>query len=405
MDNYGEYYNIGQLIVRYLRGELPVEEQEKLNAWRKRSEENERLFSKLTDEAFLLEELPGYGSRDRETAREKVRAEVREANRRRVSFIYKRYIKYAAAVVLAAAAGWGLLRFDKAAGDQPDGFASVELLPGGNRAILTLDGGREIDLDKAHTGEIARQDQAVILKSEEGYIAYDLSSAKDISSGKAKFNTISTPKGGQYRLRLPDGSRVWLNAQSSLRFPTWFGGKERQVELTGEAYFEVTHTGAEKVPFRVVSGKQTVEVLGTEFNVSGYSDEGDITTTLLTGKVKIDYSTGEAKAPGFKNVTLSPGQKASVKKLTEEIEISEADIEESIAWKNGRFRFENAELSTIMRQIARWYDVEVEYRGDVEHIRFKAGISRNVPASKIFQILETSGINIKTEGKKIIISK
>ncbi len=402
MDNYEEYYNIGQLIVSHLRGELTVDGQEKLNAWRKRSQENERLFSKLTDEAFLLEELPGYGARDREAAREKIMTGVREAGRRHVSFIYKRYMRYAAVVVLAAAAGWGLFRFDKA-GDQPAGSASVELLPGGNRAILTLDGGREIDLDKAHTGEIARQDQTVILKSEEGYIAYDLSSAKDISSGQAKFNTISTPKGGQYRLRLPDGSRVWLNAQSSLRFPTWFGGKERQVELTGEAYFEVTHT--EKVPFRVVSGKQTVEVLGTEFNVSGYSDEGDITTTLLTGKVKIDYSTGEAKAPGSKNVTLSPGQKASVKKLTEEIEVSEADIEESIAWKNGRFRFENAELSTIMRQIARWYDVEVEYRGDVEHIRFKAGISRDVPASKIFRILETSGINIKTEGKKIIISK
>lgn len=404
MDNYGEYYNIGQLIVSHLRGELSVDEQEKLNAWRKHSEENERLFSKLTDEAFLLEELPGYGARDREAARAKVREGVREGNRRRFPFTYKRYIKYAAAVVLAAVAGWGLLRFDKA-GDQPAGSASIELLPGGNRAILTLDGGQEIDLDKAHTGEIARQDQTVILKSEEGYIAYDMSSAKAVSSGNAKFNTISTPKGGQYRLRLPDGSRVWLNAQSSLRFPTWFEGKERRVELTGEAYFEVTHTGADKVPFKVVLGKQTVEVLGTEFNVSGYSDEGDITTTLLTGKVKIDYGTDEAKATGLKNVTLSPGQKASVRKLTEEIEVSEADIEESIAWKNGQFRFENAELSTIMRQIARWYDVEVEYRGDVEHIRFRAGTSRNVPASKIFQILEVSGINIKTEGKKIIISK
>ncbi|ODS79771.1 MAG: hypothetical protein ABS46_15470 [Cytophagaceae bacterium SCN 52-12] len=404
MDNYGEYYNIARLIVRHLREELPPEEQEKLDAWRKRSEGNEQLFSRLTDEAFLLEELPAYAARDREAARMKVSAGVKEANGRRFSFIYKRYIKYAAAVVLAVGAGWGLLHFDKA-GDQPAGSASVELLPGGNRAILTLDGGREIDLDRAHTGEIARQDQAVILKSEEGYIAYDLSSAKAISSGNAKFNTISTPKGGQYRLQLPDGSRVWLNAQSSLRFPTWFGGKERRVELTGEAYFEVTHTGAEKVPFRVVLGKQTVEVLGTEFNVSGYSDEGDITTTLLTGKVKIDYGTGEAKAAGLKNVTLSPGQKASVKKLTEEIEVSKADIEESIAWKNGQFRFENAELSTIMRQIARWYDVEVEYRGDVEHIRFRAGSSRNVPASQIFRILETSGINIKTEGKKIIISK
>lgn len=402
MDNYGEYYNIGQLIVSHLRGELTAGEQEKLDAWRNSSEENERLFSRLTDEAFLLEELPGYGARDREALREKVRAGVREAERRRISFIYKRYMKYAAAVVLAVAAGWGLLRFDKA-GDRPSGPASAELLPGGNRAILTLDGGQEIDLDKAGTGEIARQDQTVILKSEEGYIAYDLSPAKEISSGKAKFNTISTPKGGQYRLRLPDGSRVWLNAQSSLRFPAWFDGKERRVELTGEAYFEVAHT--EKVPFRVVSGKQTVEVLGTEFNVSGYSDEGDITTTLLTGKVKIDYGAGEAKAPGLKNVMLSPGQKASVRKLTEEIKVSQADIEESIAWKNGQFRFENAELSTIMRQVARWYDVEVEYRGDVEHIRFKAGISRNVPASKIFQILETSGINIKTEGKKIIISK
>lgn len=404
MDNYGEYYNIGQLIVSHLRGELTVGEQEKLNAWRRRSEENEQLFARLTDETFLMEELPGYGTRDREAAREKVMTRIREADRRRVSFMYRRYIWYAAAAVLAVVAGWGMFRLE-GVGQQPADLAATELLPGGNRAILTLDGGREIDLDKARTGEIAREDQAVILKSEEGYIAYDLSSTKRISPGKARFNTISTPKGGQYRLRLPDGSTVWLNAQSSLKFPTRFDGKERRVELTGEAYFEVTHADAGKIPFKVVSGEQTVEVLGTEFNVSGYSDEGDITTTLLTGKVKIDYGSVQAKRQNFKNVTLSPGQKASVKKLTEEIEVTEADIEESIAWKNGQFRFKNAELSTIMRQISRWYDVEVEYRGEVEHIRFYAGIPRNVPASKIFQILETSGINIKTEGKKIIISK
>lgn len=399
MENYEEYYEISELIVKYLRGELNDLEKERLSEWRSRQEANERLFQRLTKGQDLLEEIPKYHFQGREEAVQNFLKRI-SLSRPRWS-TYRRYVSYAAAAILLTALLFYLLPESKNR-NQWAVHTEMELMPGGNRAVLILEGGKEIDLDNAETGEIARQGHAVISKSKEGYIAYNLVQlGLEKNSQEVSYNTIATPRGGQYRLRLPDGSRVWLNAHSTLTFPIEFKGEERKVELKGEAFFEVQHIPGK--PFRVESGKQTVEVLGTEFNVNGYSDEKGITTTLVNGRVKIKLNV-EKGTSKIDDVTLAPGQKALVENRSNDILISEADIEESIAWKNGHFQFNDTDLGTIMRQIARWYDVDVEYRGDVAGIRFRGKIPRDVPASQVFEILKTSGINIETEGRKIIVS-
>jgi len=397
MENYESYYNIGGLIVKYLQGDISDREMDQLTQWRKESEANELLFRKFTQGQDVLDELSAFRAPDRDQVLESLLEKIQAP--RRTSFAYRRYVGYAAAAVLVLALLLLIIPRRLQTNDLAQ-TSGIELLPGGNRAVLILEGGMEIDLDNADTGEIARQGRAVISKSGEGYIAYEL--VKDDAGQKpadVTYNTIATPRGGQYRLRLPDGSRVWLNAHSSLKFPIHFHSGERRVELKGEAFFEVQHQPDQ--PFRVVSGKQTVEVLGTEFNVNGYTDESGITTTLVNGKVKIRLGAENASAGG---VTLAPGQKALVGNQSDDIVVSEADIEESIAWKNGHFQFNDADLGTIMRQIARWYDVDVEYRGNVAGIRFRGKIPRDVPAVQVFEILKTSGINIETEGRKIIVS-
>lgn len=403
MDNYEEYYKIGQLVVRHLKGELSDDERRILSDWRGKSDANERIFVRMINEQQLLRDLPDFRSEEsRERAWKNIAAAVAEKPGV-FAFGYRRYIGYAAALVLSVGLGYFILRPE--AGETPTVAGQTELLPGGDRALLILDDGEEIDLDKATVGEIARQGFAVISKSSEGDITYDIKTDPANNAGQVKFNTIATPNGGQYRLRLPDGTRVWLNAASSLRFPTRFDARERRVELKGEAFFEVVHLDSKKLPFRVISEKQEIEVLGTEFNVNSYSDEKSITTTLLRGKVKVNRTTSTESRSEVNSVTLMPGQKASLVLQTDQIEVAQADLAESLAWKNGKFQFNDTELETIMRQIARWYDIDVEYSGDVKKIRFRGAISRDEPASMVFRILETSGIQIKTQGRKVTVSR
>jgi ferric-dicitrate binding protein FerR (iron transport regulator) len=207
-------------------------------------------------------------------------------------------------------------------------------------------------------------------------------------------NTLTTPRGGQYEVVLPDGTRVWLNSNTSLTYPIIFQGKERHVELTGEAYFEVAKNAA--APFFVKTQSQTVEVLGTHFNINSYADEKSVKTTLLEGRVKI---TGNGNR---KTVSLKPGQQ-SINNLAIIYIINDADIEEAVAWKNGKFLFRNTDLQTVMRQLSRWYDVDVEYKGTVATKHYRGRISRNVTVSQVFEILKTSGVNFIINGRTIIV--
>lgn len=266
-----------------------------------------------------------------------------------------------------------------------------DALPGGNKAILTLASGKTITLDSAQNGLLAQQGTTKINKTRNGQLVYEAGTNADAPV----INTISTPRGGQYQLVLPDGSKVCLNSASSLSFPTRFTGKTREVTITGEAYFEVAKNP--QMPFRVKSDNTTVEVLGTHFNIMAYSDEVEMKTTLLEGSIKISNGTA--------NGILKPGQQAVLNKAGKLKVLNDVDVDDEIAWKDGIFQFRDAGIDAIMRQAARWYDVEVAYEGKIPQREFTGRISRNVKASQLMNMLGYAGIKFKIENKRITIQQ
>jgi transmembrane sensor len=266
---------------------------------------------------------------------------------------------------------------------------SEDIAPGSNKAVLTLADGSQIVLDSAANGNLTKQGNTTIIKLD-GKLAYSASG----NNGEVLYNTISTPKGGMYQIVLSDGSKVWLNASSSLRFPTAFTGKQRNVELSGEAYFEIEKNAL--MPFNVAVSEMNVQVLGTHFNVMAYNEESEIKTTLLEGAVKV--TKGSAVA------LLKPGKQASLDN-SGAIKITDAEIEKDLAWKNGMFFFENTGIKTIMQQLNRWYDADISYQGNVTNRRFTGQISRYINLSGVLKMLELTGdIPFKIEGKKILVT-
>lgn len=269
--------------------------------------------------------------------------------------------------------------------------------PGDNKAYLTLANGKKIVLSDAKNGTLVAQNGIQITKTTDGQLVYTVTGNNNSTS--SDYNTIETPKGGQYQVRLPDGTNVWLNAASSLRYPSAFKGSERKVELSGEAYFEVAKN--KKMPFRVISNTQTVEVLGTHFNVNSYLDEADTKTTLLEGSVRVKRNNSTTA------VVIRPGQQASVKQnVNDKINVAEADMEEVMAWKNNYFRFNNENIESVMRKISRWYNVDVEYKGAISDEEFNGTISRSKNIVQVLEMLEgTKSIHFKIEGRRIVVMK
>lgn len=271
-------------------------------------------------------------------------------------------------------------------------FEKNDVLPGGDKAVLTLDDGSQVVLDNSKNGTLSEEGDTKVVKPENGQLVYE---AAKVAVAKPMYNTLSTPKGGQYQLTLSDGTKVWLNAASSLRFPLVFAGNERKVEMTGEIYFEVAKNA--KKPFKVVSNGQEVEVLGTHFNVMAYPNEKAIKTTLVEGSVKVSKDN--------RSTILQPGQQAKVGFNNGIFRtINDVSLEEELAWKDGNFQFNNASLDVIMRQIERWYDVDIEYVGKVPDEHFTGKLPRNTNLSNVLKILSMSEIQFKIEGKKIIIT-
>ncbi len=266
---------------------------------------------------------------------------------------------------------------------------SPVVLPGGNKAMLTIADGRILVLDSMQNGMLTEQGGTRI-KKHGSILIYDEGA---LANAPFAYNTLSTPRGGQYQVVLPDGSKVWLNAASSLRFPTAFTGSQRLVELTGEAYFEVTKN--KQKPFHVKVSDMQVEVLGTHFNINAYGDEGTIKTSLLEGSVKV--------TKGSTSALLKPGQQGVLDHRADKLKVADADMNEVMAWKNGLFHFEGADISSIMQQIGRWYDVDIVFSGKISRRRFEGKINRNAQLSEVLQILELSNVKFSVEGKKIIV--
>lgn len=262
--------------------------------------------------------------------------------------------------------------------------------PGGNKAVLTLDNGRQIILDSTSNGMLAVEGNANIVKQGDGQLIYDATSGK---ANEALYNTLTTPRGGQYKITLADGTKVWLNASSSLRYPAGFTGNERKVDISGEAYFEVAKDV--RKPFKVQVNQMEIEVIGTHFNINGYANEEAVKTTLLEGRVKVSAD----KNTGY----LKPGQQARLSKTGEMKIADNIDLEETVAWKDGIFQFDNSDIKSVMRQLERWYDMEVEYDGSVNK-HFNGTISRNVSLSKVLEMLRQTGeVKFTVSGTKIIV--
>ncbi len=289
---------------------------------------------------------------------------------------------------------------------------SNDAAPGSNRAVLTLSDGTEIILDSADAnGTITQQGNTKIIKLNDGELVYSSANGKP---GEILYNTITTPKGGQYQIVLSDGSKVWLNAGSSLRFPTAFSREERRVELTGEGYFEVEENPAQ--PFivsSIPSGDNRhrgveVKVLGTHFNVNSYNDEAQIKVSLLKGSVQVANLNPDALTNSVskerETKILKPGGQAQVSN-TEGIRLNyNVDMEDVMAWKDGFFSFANADLESVMRQIARWYDVEVQYQGAIPKRQFEGKMQRNLKLSEVIRIIETNNIHFQINGKTLVVN-
>jgi transmembrane sensor len=369
------------LLKKYQNNTLSNQDRDKLDAW---------YLHKASTSNFQLNEYELEDSYEQLKAKLPLQQEIK---------VIRIWPRVAVAASIALLLGTGLFYFAKPK-EQMIQIAEKpqEITPGGNRGILTLSNGKQIVLsDISAKDTIAKEgekDEVTIKMGANGVITYIINpNAAASKENTNSFNTLSTPTGGQYNIVLADGTKVYLNAVSSIKYPTQFNGDQRVVELDGEAYFEVAKN--KNKPFIVKSGDQDIEVLGTHFNVHAYDNEAVVKTTLLEGSVAVTYKNQKS--------ILKPGQQSNVSEKLNKITIKQVDTEAAIAWKNGRFKFDNADLKTVMRQLERWYGIKVEYRGDVSDVRFNGGTFMNKNLSEVLKVLELSNIKFKVEGKTIIV--
>jgi transmembrane sensor len=307
------------------------------------------------------------------------------------------------AASLLAILSIGLYFYTNRAFDIKTAFSNSEIVkekviikPGGDKAVLTLSDGSKIILENAKKGLLANQAGVSIQKTADGELLYsfaknDIDITENVSS-EVIYNKIETPFGGKYQINLPDGSKVWLNSASTLRFPAFFSGDTREVELNGEAFFDVAKNP--KMPFKVITKDQVVEVLGTQFNINSYSDEESFKTTLIEGSVKIIYKD--------RVVLLSPGQQFQPNMKSSKV--VEADTEEVTAWKDGYFLFKDEDIQSIMRKVSRWYNVEVTYSGKIPDVGFGGNISRSKDIDEVLNVLQlTNAVHFKVEGRRVTV--
>lgn len=388
-----DQHRINQILKQYASGALTEEEKkelEQLLAQPGREELAERIAALMGEEdhsSFTVSADRTLETFTRIMAADKpLRREIKPAGRW--------WLAAAAVVFLCLAAGAYFLlgpgKQSAQVAQQKQGMPEKD--PGRNAAVLYLGDNSAVELDSAGNGFLATQGGARVTLTN-GEVAYEPQPAG--SALEVTYNRIATPRGGEFTIVLPDGTKVWLNAASSLRFPTVFNGDKREVELTGEAYMQVMEDKAR--PFEVKIRDVNIAVLGTQFNIMGYEDEAGIVTTLVSGSVRIT-------AQGNQSRLLVPGQHAVVENKTGALYVETADVDEETAWKNGSIHFESVNIRQIMRQISRWYDVDVAYRGNVADMDFTCTVSRKDKLSKLLTLLEmTAAVHFTMEGNTIIV--
>lgn len=394
-----ELFEVGSLILKYNQGEITEEEKTILDNWINASTGNQQLFATLTNNEALqaklnqLHEIEGTREEARDRVMEMLFPGALVTPIKRAT--YSSWRTVAAAVVVTAVVGtgaWFLLKKDKpkqVASVQPtERVTQQDVAPGEYKAQLILDDGSAIVLDSAGAGKLAQQGNMQVMNSD-GQLVYQKGTA---SATKVLYNTLKTARGQMYPVKLSDGSAVWLNSSSSIRFPVAFIEQERRVEITGEAYFEIAHN--DRKPFTVSVNGVDVQVVGTVFNINSYPDESSMKTTLLKGAVKVKQ--------GNQQVMIKPGEQAEV--VDNNISVKkDVNINKEVAWKNGLFYFKNESLRTIMRQISRWYDVDVIYEGKISDELISGKMYRNANLSEVLKLLSELDVKFSIEGKKLII--
>ena len=387
-------YRIAYLIAGYIRETLTEIEHDELDKWVEASDDNMLLFEELTDEKNIEANLAWMDKVSTEQMLQSTKEKIQFIPEQKTKIKSYKWIYTVAASVILLIAGFWIYKIsvkEKNKLSEVSKVTKTDIQPGGNNAILTLSDGSIVDLNKAQNGLLKNDNGASINKSADGEIAYTDSNSANKNPGS--YNILSTPNGGQYKVQLPDGSMVWLNAASTLKYPTNFAGTERSVVLKGEAYFEIEKDINK--PFKVtLADESEVKVLGTHFNVMAYENEKAKEVTLLEGSVQITKD--------YKILKLKPGQQGQIN--LDEIElIASVDTEEVTGWKNGEFVFHDADIESIMRQVGRWYDVQIKYEANVTQ-HFNATISRNEPVSRLLHILEeTDKIHFKIENQTIYV--
>jgi ferric-dicitrate binding protein FerR (iron transport regulator) len=333
-----------------------------------------------------------------EAAGERVLHRLQNISKKKSASIYSSRLWWAAAMLLFISS-ISLLFFSK---KNPTISRESQMIVLGNQpqqprtraVILTMSDGSSIQLDKAPSGILAINGRTVLKKLENGELDY-IVNHDNIESGASLMNTISIPRGNKYKINLPDGTKVWLNSESSLSYPMRFSGKERLVKLIGEAYFEVTKNKA--MPFKVVANNVNIEVLGTHFNVNAYTNNKKVGTTLLEGSVKL--------SSGGSVVQLKPGEKGSIETGSEKFSVQQVKQYESIAWIKGYFIFRNSDIKEVMNEIARWYDVDIEYSGSIINGYFGGIYAKDKSLDELLKSLELTGlVHFKINGRRIIVS-
>lgn len=389
------YYK--DLLSRYLDNNCDPEELEELMSFLEKEDSNRMLLLQLKEQyANPFNENVPISAEQSDRIREALLQKISSTSSPVIPMYKRRWLLVAAAAASIIFLSVGINFFIAKKSSVKGSIARVSsyknnILPGGNKAILKLADGSTIVLDDAQNGMLARQGMTKVIKLD-GKLSYN---SGHNSAHEILYNTISTPRGGQYEICLPDGSHVWLNAASSLRFPTTFAGKERRVEITGEAYFEVAKS--KTMPFIVKVNTAEIHVMGTHFNVMAYSGEAAIKTTLLEGSVRL--------ISGKDSSLLKPGQQAQLTNGSQIRVIGHVNVEEVMAWKNGMFYFGNADLETVMKQLSRWYDVEVEYQDKSFKRLFVGEMPRSSKLSDVLKALELAGnLHFDIVGKKIIVT-
>jgi transmembrane sensor len=380
------------LLQRYLAGNCTEGEQQMLESWYaelaaefpwevpadKATAIHDRMLSRIKTELGGELEKGEQGGKGEGAERAPVRR-----------LPWRRYVGVAAAVLVLAGGGWLWRSRHHVTSVNDYSPITIEANPGGNRAMLTLGNGRVVTLDSAGNGMLAMQGNSKIMK-QGGELDYHADGGKEAGESATVFNTLTTPRGGQYKLVLPDGTQVWLDAASSITYPIAFGGKRRKVSITGQAYFEVVHDAAH--PFEVDVEGQAVRDVGTSFNINAYSDEPAMKVTLASGAVAV----GEI-------MLKQPAQQAEYK--NGQLQLGpDADLAAVLAWKNGRFYLTSADIATVMRQISRWYDIDVVFEKGIPGGHITGEVPRNTMLSTTLQVLQTSGVHFRTEGKTIYVT-